>query len=129
MKSQQFSLSDGGERMSNPVGELAAMSSFLITCIFFAVQNVTRRACLNLLAIGKAGPVARSTRWHSRGQRPRLQQCGNANSLITFFAPLKAMARSGITFEIIQSERGSFQVQTTGNTLAKLRRWSSSRGR
>ena len=39
--------------MSNTVGELAAMSSFLITCIFFAVQNVTRRVCLNLLAIGK----------------------------------------------------------------------------
>ena len=34
-----------------------------------------------------------------RGHRPRLQHCGNANFSITFFAPLKAMAKNGTTFE------------------------------
>ena len=34
-----------------------------------------------------------------RGQRPRLQHCSNANFSITFFAPLKAMAKNGTTFE------------------------------
>jgi hypothetical protein len=65
-----------------------------------------RKDCLNLLEIGKAGRVARSKRWVCRGQRPRLQRCGNANSLITFFAPLKVITKNGITFETIPFRAG-----------------------
>lgn len=39
------------------------------------------------------------------GQRPRLQHCGNASSLITFFAPMKVMISNGITFSIIRFAR------------------------
>ena len=37
-------------------------------------------------------------RWATRGQRPRLQLCGNANFLIMSCVQMKAMRKSGTMF-------------------------------
>jgi REP element-mobilizing transposase RayT len=57
-----------------------------------------------------------------RLQRPRLQRSGNANSSIIFFAPMRATARNGTTFETIRSALVWFVPLTRGNMPARLRR-------
>jgi hypothetical protein len=56
------------------------------------------------------------------GQRPQLQRCGNANSSITFFAPMRVTARNGITFSIIRFARDWFRRRKNGNTPERLKR-------
>jgi hypothetical protein len=70
----------------------------------------------------KTGPVGKSTRLGCRGQRPRLQGCGNANSSIMFFAPLKVIAKNGITFETIPFVAVWFLQQMNGSMLVGSRR-------
>ena len=89
---------------------------------FFAGQSQVLRGCLNLSGRGKVGRVARSPRWVGRGQRPRLQHCGNASSLITFFSPMTVMNRNGITFSIIRFAREWFRQRGNGNTPKRLKR-------
>lgn len=66
-------------------------------------------------------------RWVGRGQRPRLQHCSNASSLLTFFAPMKVMTRNGITFSIIRFARGMVSTARNGNTPGRLKRLCCSR--
>ena len=47
------------------------------------------RSYPNLWDFGKATRAGRSMRWARRGQRPGLPRCGNGNSSIIFFAPMK----------------------------------------
>jgi REP element-mobilizing transposase RayT len=54
-----------------------------------------------------------------RGQRLRLQRCGNASFLITSCVPMKAMLKSGITSEIILFVMVWYPQQTIGRMLAR----------
>ena len=112
-------------RMARPIagvaGRLAVMSLCRITFISSVGQNVMERAYPNLWDFGKATRAGRSMR-SRRGQRPRLQRSGNANSSIIFFAPTRATARNGTTFEIIPSALVWFAPLTHGSMQASLRR-------
>jgi hypothetical protein len=103
-------------------GLLGDTSSCPIMYIFSADLSWMRKRCPNLLGIGKAEPVGKSMRLTCRGQRPRLQRCGNANFSITFFVQAKAIPKSGIMSEMILSEPVWFLRQTIGRTRAKLKR-------
>jgi hypothetical protein len=55
-----------------------------------------------------------------RGQRPRLQRCGNVDSLITFCAQAKVILKSGTTSGTTLSEPG-WSLMQNGITLVRLR--------
>ncbi len=106
-KRLKFSWKNGARLAAVMAGLLGDMSSCPIMFTSFAELNLTQRVCPTLSGIGKAGPAVRSTRWVDRGQRPRLQLCGNANFLITSFVRMKAMRKSGTMFRRIPLELAS----------------------
>jgi hypothetical protein len=93
-----------------------------ITFIFSVAQNAMQRVCLILWGLGKVTRAARSMTWVGRGQRPRLQRCGNANFSITFCGRMKVTRKSGIISETILFALVWFLRQTIGHTPPKLRR-------
>jgi hypothetical protein len=78
-------------------GQSVATLLCLTMCISFVGLKSVQGLYLILSAIGKVGAAGEFMRWASRGQRPRLECCSNANSLITLFARMKATQKNGIT--------------------------------
>jgi hypothetical protein len=113
---------NGARLMIGMDGLLAATSLCPITYIFSVDLNWAQNRYPNSLGFGRATRAGEYVRWVCRGQRPRLQRYGNANSSIMSFAQAKAIPKSGIMSETILSETVWFLRQTIGRTLAKLKR-------
>ena len=89
---------------------------------FFAGLNWMRSHYPTLSGFGRATQAGGSMRSNSRGQRPRLQRCGNANSLITSCVQAKVIPKSGTTSGTILSALAWSPMQANGITQAKSRR-------
>lgn len=67
--------------------DMGGLSAGTLLCLIMSIssvdQNATQRLCRSLCLFGRATRAARSMHAVRRGQRPRLQRCGNAVFLIT----------------------------------------------
>jgi hypothetical protein len=121
-KQPEFSWTSGVQLTHVMVGLSGDMSSCPIMFISFAELKRMGSPRLSSWYYGKVIPAERLKRLVSRGHRPRLQRCGNANFLITSCVPIKATWKSGITSGITLSALAWSLMQTNGITPARSKR-------
>ena len=83
---------------------------------FFCRPELDAKPLSEFIEFWKSYTSRRSTRLDSRGQRPRLQRCGNANFLIMHCGRQRVIRKSGITSGIILCGQVWFRKRTNGNT-------------